>query len=183
MKTLIICVLMMALAVSCSSVKVSHDFDKTADFASYKTYAYTKEALALPVNELNRTRLLAAIDTEMGLKGFTKSETPNVLIDLKLVSKEIQTATANTSGGYGGYGYGAGYRYGWGGGFSTTTINYDSYQEGTLFIDMIDAVKSQLVWQGRGIKTIEPEASAEKREKNINSAVKLIFMNYPPKKK
>ena len=37
---------------------------------------------------------------------------------------------------------------GWGGGFSTTTINYDTYVDGTLFIDMIDTKKNQLVWQG-----------------------------------
>ena len=57
----------------------------------------------------------------LGQKGFTKSENPDVLIDLKLTAQTKQTATANTSGGYG-----YGYRYGWGGGFSTTTINYDS---------------------------------------------------------
>jgi len=46
---------------------------------------------------------------------------------------------------------------------------------------MIDAKKSQLVWQGRGTKTIEPDASEKKREQNINYAVKQIFMKYPPK--
>ena len=55
-------------------------------------------------------------------------------------------------------------RYGYGGGFSTTTINYDTYVDGTLFIDMIDASKKQLVWQGRGTKTIEPDANQARRE-------------------
>ena len=86
------------------------------------------------VSELNRNRLISAEESELGLKGFTKSETPAVFIDMNLVSKTKQTATTNTSGGY----YGAGYRYGMGGGFSTTSINYDSYEEGTLFVDMID---------------------------------------------
>ncbi len=58
-----------------------------------------------------------------------------------------------------------------GGGFSTTTINYDTYVDGTLFIDMIDASKKQLVWQGRGTKTIDQDASPQKREENINYAV------------
>jgi hypothetical protein len=171
------------VAASCSSIKVSSDFDKSAGFGSYKTYAFTNEAKTLAgVNDLNRNRLLSAIETELAAKGFSKAESnPDVLIDIQLKGEQKQTATANTSGGYGGYGYGYGYRYGMGGGMSTTTINYDTYVDGTLFVDMIDARKNQLVWQGRGTKTIDPDASQKKREDNINYAVKMIFAKYPPK--
>jgi hypothetical protein len=181
MKKLFYLLFILIIAASCSSVKISSDFDKTAGFSTYKTYAYTQEAMNLGVNDLNKNRLLNAIDAELAAKGFTKKETnPDVLIDLQIKAQEKQTATATTSG-YPGYGYGYGYRYGWSGGFSTTSINYDTYTEGTLFIDMIDAAKNQLVWQGRGTKTIEPDASQDRREKNINYAVKQIFMKYPPK--
>jgi hypothetical protein len=181
MKKLIFLSIVILTAVSCSTIKVTSDFDKTAPFASYKTFAFTNEALGLQINDLNRNRLLTAIETELAAKGFTKSETnPDVWIDMQLRGEEIQTATATTTGGYPGYGYGYGYRYGWSGGFSTTTIDYDTYVEGTLFIDMIDAKKKQLVWQGRGTKTLEPDASQQKREENINYAVKQIFMKYPP---
>ena len=167
----------MITVASCSSVKISSDFDRTAGFSTYKTYSYTEEALAIAVNDLNRNRLFNAIDAELAAKGFTKSASnPDVLIDIKLKGEQKQTATATSTGGYG-----YGYRYGWGGGFSTTTINYDTYVDGTLFIDMIDTKKNQLVWQGRGTKTIEPDASEKKREQNINYAVKQIFMKYPPK--
>ena len=86
---------------------------------------------------------------------------------------------------YGGsyYGYGMGYPYGWGSGFTTTRINYNTYTDGTLFIDMIDAKTKRLVWQGRGTKTLEPKASNEKREQNLAYALKQIFMYYPPAKK
>jgi hypothetical protein len=50
-----------------------------------------------------------------------------------------------------------------------------------MFIDMIDASKKQLVWEGRGTKTLEPDASQKRKEENINYAVKQIFMKYPPK--
>jgi hypothetical protein len=46
---------------------------------------------------------------------------------------------------------------------------------------MIDAQKKQLVWQGRGTKTLDPDADQAKREKNINYAVEQIFLKYPPK--
>ncbi|MFO7670137.1 MAG: DUF4136 domain-containing protein [Bacteroidales bacterium] len=178
MKKLPLLALATLLLASCATIKVTSDYDKTAPFESYKTYAFTQEALNLGVDELNRSRLISAVENELSLKGFTKSETPDVLIDMNLVAETKQTATANTTG-RGGY-YGAGYRYGYGGGFSTTTIEYDSYTEGTLFVDMIDASKKQLVWQGRGIDTIEPNVSGEKREERINYAIKQIFSKYPP---
>jgi hypothetical protein len=168
----------MIIAASCSSVKVSSDFDKTAGFASYKTYNFTNEAKALPgINDLNKNRILTAVETELAAKGFTKNENnPDVLIDVQLKGEQKQTATATNSGGR----YGYGYRYGYGGGFSTTTINYETYVDGTLFVDMIDVSKNQLVWQGRGTKTVDPDASQKKKEDNINYAVKQIFTKYPP---
>jgi hypothetical protein len=179
MKKLLLPVLIMILAASCSTIKVSSDYDKEAGFAAYKTYAFTEEALNIQLDDLNKNRLINAITSELSAKGFTKAESnPDVLIDIKIKAEQKQTATATSSGGYGGYG--GGYRYGWGGGFSTTQINYDTYTDGTLFIDMIDAAKKQLVWQGRGTKTIDPDANSSKREQNINYAVKQIFMKYPP---
>jgi hypothetical protein len=43
---------------------------------------------------------------------------------------------------------------------------------------MIDAAKKQIVWQGRGVGTIDPDASAEKKEKNINHTIQQIFKTY-----
>ena len=180
MKQLILPILALALLSSCTSLKVTQDYDKTAPFSTYKTYQFTQEVASLPVSDINKSRLTTAVETEMAAKGFTKSDKPDVLIDIKVKTKEIQTATANTSG-TGGY-YGRGYRYGWGGGFSTTTINYDSYTEGTVFFDMIDVAKNQLVWQGRAVGTFEPDLSAEKREANIKNGTHQVFMQYPPKK-
>jgi hypothetical protein len=180
MKKIAFLFIVLIVAVSCSSVKVSSDFDKSASFASYKTYSFTDEALTIPLDDLNKNRLIDAITSELTAKGFTKQDAnPDVLININIKGEKKQTATATSTG----YGYGAGYRYGgWGGyGGGTTYVSYDSYTDGTLFIDMIDASKKQLVWQGRGTKTIDPDASQEKREKNIAYAVKQIFMSYPPK--
>jgi hypothetical protein len=177
MKKLLFPIFILLIAASCATIKVSSDFDKAANFSAYKTYAFTPDALNLNIEELNRKRLITAIENELSLKGFTKAEKPDVLIDIKVTGEKKETATATNMGGYG-----YGYRYGWGGG-GTTTINYDSYVEGTVFVNMIEASKSEVVWQGRGVGTVDPEASAEKREKNINYAIKQIFTKYPPKTK
>lgn len=166
---------------ACSSIKISYDYDKQADFTKYKTYAYTEDTQKLGINELIRNRILNSIDTEMAAKGFTKSDNPDVVLDLFVKAERKTEATATTTGP-GAYGYGGPWRYGYGGGFSTTQINYNDYIEGTLFINMVDKSIDKLVWQGRGTKTLDEDASPEKRETNINYAVKQIFMKYPPKK-
>ncbi len=171
---------LLLLSGACSSLKVTYDYDKQIDFSQYKTYAYSEDSQKLPVGDLNRSRIINAVDTEMAAKGFTKSDNPDVLIDMHVKAEQKTEATATTTGpGYGGY-YG---RFGYAGGFSTTQINYNDYIEGTLFINMVDAAKEHIVWQGRATKTIDEDASTEKREQNINYAVKQIFMKYPPVKK
>ena len=174
--------LLIVLALSgtaCSSLKVTYDYDNQAEFAKYKTYALSEDSQKMPVNDLNRNRLLAAVEKEMAAKGFSKSDNPDVLVDMHIRTEQKTEATAVTSGlGY----YGGPWRYGYGGGFSTTSINYNEYIEGTLFVNLVDVAKQQIVWQGRATKTLDENASAEKREKNINYAVQQIFMRYPPKK-
>jgi len=166
MKKLILPFLILVLASACATIKVSSDFDKAASFSGYKTYAFTTEALNLNIEELNRKRIITATENELAAKGFTKSDNPDVLVDLKITGEKKH-----------------GYRWGGGYGGGTTYVNYDSYVEGTMFIEMIDAAKKEIVWQGRGVGTIDPNASAKKREENINYAVKQIFTQYPPKAK
>ena len=55
--------------------------------------------------------------------------------------------------------------------------------EGTLIIDIADAKKKNLVFRGMGVKEVDVQAKAEKRDKNIAEAVKKILKNYPPKPK
>jgi hypothetical protein len=180
MKHVLFIVMVLTMA-SCSSVKVAYDYDKQADFTKYKTYAFTEDVAKMPVDDLNRGRIISAVEAELAAKGFTKSENPDALIDIFITAKKRTEAVANTTGPgmYGGGYYG---RYGYGGGFSTTTVSYNDYLDGTMVINMVDKSTEKIVWQGRGTKTLDEDASASKREQNINYAVKQIFTNYPPKK-
>ncbi|HEX5171074.1 MAG TPA: DUF4136 domain-containing protein, partial [Cyclobacteriaceae bacterium] len=132
-KYLFISFLMVASA--CSTLKVTYDYDKQADFAKYKTYAFSEDSKNLGINQLNRDRILSAIETQMAAKGFTKSDNPDVLVDVHVRAEQKMDATATTTPTYG---YGGPWRYGYGGGFSTTQINYNEYVEGTLFVNLVD---------------------------------------------
>lgn len=86
------------LFAACSSLKVTYDYDSQTDFTKFKTYAYSEDALKLPVGDLNRDRVFAAIDRELAAKGFSKSDNPDVLIDLHVRAEQKTEAVANTTG-------------------------------------------------------------------------------------
>jgi hypothetical protein len=63
---------------------------------------------------------------------------------------------------------------------STTSVTYDTYTEGTMLITLVDTETKNILWQGAGTKPIDENASAEKREQNINYVVSQILAKYPP---
>ena len=160
--------------------KTSYDYEKTANFAGFKTYAHKQ---GTPVGQsLIDDRIVAAIEAQLAAKGLTKAAAdPDVFVVYHMAfDKEKDISTY--SSGYGGYG---GYGWGWGGGWAggTTTTQVRDILMGTMVIDMADARKGQLVWRGMGVKEVNTQADPEKRDKSINKAVEKIFKNYPPKVK
>lgn len=160
------------VATSCSSVKVASDFDKNVDFSRYKTFAFYKTGIdKAEINDLDKRRILRAIETEMLNKGFTKSETPDVLVSIFTKSREKVNIYNN---GWGPYGYGWGWSPWYWNNYSTVSTS----TEGVLYIDLIDATKKELVWQGVGTGYLTE--NMEKKEERIKEFVTSIFEKYPP---
>ncbi|MBK7650892.1 MAG: DUF4136 domain-containing protein [Flammeovirgaceae bacterium] len=63
MKNLLILFVLLSMA-ACSSIQVSYDYDKSADFTKYKTYDYTEETKSLggSSGQLIKQRLLSSVD-------------------------------------------------------------------------------------------------------------------------
>jgi hypothetical protein len=161
--------------------KVSYDFDKTASFASFKTYTH-KDGTKVG-QPLIDDRIVAAIDAELAAKGLTKSDSnPDLVVVYHVAFDKEQDITSFSSGYAGGYGP-YGYRYGGGWGSTTTSTQVRNILVGTLVIDMADAKQGQVAWRGMGVKEVDTQAKPEKRDKSITNAVKKIFKNYPPKQK
>jgi len=175
MKSLCVAALVLLLPALAAAQKTSFDFDKTADFSKYKTYALkdgTKVGQPLIDN-----RITAAIQEQLAAKGLTKNDaSPDIVVVYHVAFDKQQDITAYSSG-YGGYGYR------WGGGWGTTDVRVNEILVGTLVIDVADASKKEVVWRGMGVKEVDTQAKAEKRDKNITSAVTKILQNFPPKKK
>ena len=170
-------VLLVFLLGACASVKVSSDYDKNVDFNQFKTYAFYKNGIdKVEISDLDKKRILRSIDEAMTAKGFTKSETPDLLVNIFTKSRE-QISVNQFNAGWG-YGWGWGWNpYMWGG--NTTTVS--SSTEGTLYIDLIDAKKKEMIWQGQGIGTLTQ--NVDKKDEVIKNFVAKILEQYPPQKK
>jgi hypothetical protein len=170
------CLLLLLPAVA-SAQKTTYDYDKTAQFAQYKTYAM-KEGTSTGQPLIDK-RITAAIESELAARGFVRDETsPDVYVLFHMAFDEQKDISSFSSGPmYGGYGWG------WGGGWGSTTtdVRVREILVGTLAIDMIDAGRKEVVWRGLGTKEVDTNAKPEKRDSNITKAVAKIMKNYPPK--
>lgn len=161
---------------SCSSVRVATDYDTKADFNQYKTFAFYKTGIdKAPISDLDKKRIMRAIEAELVAKGMTKSADPDVLVSI--FTKNRERVDVNDSNFAWGMGYGWGWNpWMWGG---AARLNVSQYTEGTLFLDIIDAKKKELVWQGIGTGALRMR-NAEKKEARIREFVREILEKYPP---
>lgn len=171
------------LLTSCSSVDVVTDYDRNATFTNYKTYAFYKTGIdRAQISDLDKRRILSAIEDEMARKGFVKSESPDLLVSIFTTEKERVDVYNNVGWGWGpgwgwgGYGYGWG-GYGWGPGWGPSV---STSTEGALYIDLIDTRQKELIWQGRGQGTLGNMSDIEKKEARIREFVSKIMEAYPP---
>jgi hypothetical protein len=174
-----IAVLAAALPATALAQKTTYDYDKTAPFAQYKTYAW--KAGTPTKQELVDKRIVAAIEAQLAARGFVKNDTaPDVFVLYHVAFDEQKDISSFSSGPmYGPYGYG------WGGGWGSTTtdVRVREILIGTLAVDIVDASKKSMAWRGLGSKEIDTNAKPDKRDNNINKAVEKIFKNYPPKER
>jgi hypothetical protein len=162
--------------VSCSSVRVNSDYDKNVNFSQYKTYAFHKSGVdKVEISDLDKKRILRAIDAQLTTKGFTKSETPDLLVNI--FTKERERVDVNQYNAGWGYGWGYGWNpYFWGGRTFVTTST-----EGTLYIDLIDAKNKELIWEGMGTGYLTQDTN--KKDERINEFVSKIIAEFPPQAK
>ena len=168
--------LCIGILTSCSSVKVVSDYDTKVDFSTYKTFAFYKKGIdKASVSDLDKKRIMRAIENELNKKGLVKSTNPDILVSIFTKSREKVNVTDNNFG----YGFGWGYNPWF---FGSTNLNINQYTEGTLFIDFIDKNKNELVWQGIGSGAMKM-TNIDKKEERINEFVNKIILAYPPNQK
>lgn len=172
--------ILLVLITSCSSVSVLSDYDQKADFKGYTSYAFYKTGIdKAQISDLDKKRILRAVESEMSSRGFVKSENPDLLVSIFTKEQERVDVYNNNYGWGGAWGWGynpwaRGPGFGWGGNSVSTST------QGSLYIDLIDNKTNELVWQGKGVGTLSNSNNVAKKEQRIKEFVSQILEQYPP---
>jgi hypothetical protein len=63
------------------------------------------------------------------------------------------------------------------GGFGDATTTTETYQVGTLVVDLFDAKTKTLIWRGSSSDTLSN--NADKNTKNLDKGVQKMFAHFP----
>jgi len=180
MKKITTLFLFISILFSCDSIRVSSDFNENIDFSNLKTYAFSKQGVdKVKINDIDKKRILKAIDVELYNKGFRKSSiNPDFIINFfTKTNQKVNYYPSNNYYGsmvqspYAGVGHYTGSWY----------LNSYNYNEGVLFIDVVESKKNELVWQGIGKGYIYTN-NADKKSEKIREMVGKILLQFPPSK-
>src|SRR6201988_4945473 len=153
-----------------SAGQVKTDYDRSANFAQYKTYSWEQVKTKDP---LDVDRIKSAVNAALAAKGWTQVDSGG---DISVMAMEI-THNQQTLNTY--YdGFGGGWRWRGFGGLGEATTTTETYKVGTLIVDLFDAKTKELVWRGSSSDTLSNNSS--KNIQNMNKDVEKMFKNFPP---
>jgi hypothetical protein len=161
--------LMMVIANVTFAQKVTVDYDKNADFSKYKTFMWIKEPKT--TDPLMRQRIIDEVNSALTAKGL-QLVTSNADLGVAAHEATRQERTLNTFYN----GFGGGWR--WGGGFGSATTTVDTYEVGTVIIDLFDNKTKQVVWRATATKTLSD--NPQKNAANLTKAIDKMFKKFPP---
>jgi hypothetical protein len=166
MKTVML--LSLLLAGLAHAQKVDIEFDESADFSRYKTFALQEGQLNAKAPALNSELTRKKIDNQIRKrlleKGLTEvSARPDLNVRFTLGSARRTEVEA----------YPAGWR-----GLGTRRVRV-AYTEGTLVINLRDTSKRELVWRAIAV---EDKSDPSKISEHLDDMVKKAIDKYPPKK-
>jgi Domain of unknown function (DUF4136) len=164
--------IMFLFATQSPAQQVKTDYDRSANFAQYKTYSWehVKTQDALDVG-----RIKNAVNAALAAKGWTQVDSGG---DVSIVAMEITRNQQTLNTFYDGFGGGWGWRRFGGGGFGEATTTTETYKVGTVVVDLFDTKTKQLIWRGASSDTLSN--NSDKNIKNLDKGVEKMFKKFPP---
>ena len=168
----------LVLAGCASGPSIYANADPAANFSGYQTYNFMnplgtdRPGYSSTLSQYLRT----AASRELEARGFRKSDSPDLLVNFNVKTKEkVQTTTSPTAPMYGGY---YGYRYGYYGTWGGYDTQVTQYTEGTLTVDVVDAGRKQLAWEGTAVGRIR-ETARQNPQAAVDEVMTQIFAKFP----
>jgi hypothetical protein len=172
-KTFVTTLMLAVLTTIAIAQQVTYDFDRAADFSTFKRYAWVRGTVLS--DQLNHDRVVSAINAQLASRGLVQvqpADSPDVLVAYH-ASFDHNLQITGFSSGWGGYRFPAS---------RTGSARAEEIVVGSLVVDVVNARTKTIVWRGSATRDIDVNASPEKRDKNINKAAEKLFKNFPPKK-
>ena len=158
---------------SCATPKIMYDYEVTAKFSAYKTFDFYPE-IQLYMNQLDSSRVIQQVENAMLLKGFVKSSSPDIYVNV--VSEQFETPANSSIGigiGTGGRNVGVGVSGG-------IPIRSNSLTQ--LFkVDLIEVTNDILIWQATYEGKFNQRLTSEAKNEYFKTTFEKIFSGYPPK--
>jgi Domain of unknown function (DUF4136) len=173
------------LAAGCSTTRTPNtriDYDRKVDFSVYRTYGFPKETGTDRggYSTLVTSYFKSAMSAAMEARGYKYAEeNPDLLVNFFMNTRErTETrASPNASLGYGYYGYRYGLYNAWPMYDEDRTV---TYKVGTINVDIVDAGKKQLIWEGVSEGRVSDEAMNNPKV-TVNAVVTELMRQYPGK--
>jgi hypothetical protein len=163
---------MFLFAAKSPAQQVKTDYDRSANFAQYKTYSWEKVKTK---DALDVDRIKSAVNAAFAAKGWNQVDSGG---DVSIIAVEMTQNEQTLNTFYDGFGGGWGWRRFGGGGFGEATTTTDTYKVGTVVIDLFDTTTKQLIWRGSASDTLSN--NSDKNIKNLAKGVDKMFKHFPP---
>jgi hypothetical protein len=179
------------MAAACaSSPKIGYDFDRSANFSGYHTYAWLsgeqeKTGDRRADSSAVDMRIRIAVGTQLRLKGYEARSDGRpdfyVAYHIGLKDSAPTVSTPYYSDGMAGHAFAhaADTRH-----TATPTsaaTEAPSSLTGSLLIDIIDAASKKLVWRGTAAGEVDPGLTSQQRDERTKIVVRKLLSHFPPK--
>ena len=164
-----------------TSIKTHTDYDRSASFSDYRTYAWisdrpliTAPKMATATSPFLEGRIQRAIQGELGTNGYrlvVDSDDADFVVSFSVGARRELSVES----------YPVAYRSGWRWGttYIGDSVSVDGSTEGMLAIDFFDQQTKSPIWHGVARKNLT--VADEKLQSSIvQDAVKEILNNFPP---
>lgn len=174
------------LLVACSGNQPVIDYDSSANFASYRTYAFISEHPLMRSegsaggSPLLEGRLMRVTDVALEAQGFRKldnAEEADFAVGFTVGSRDkikVNSYPEPYRRSYGAWGWGGPYYAG------ASNVDVQQYTEGRLAIDMYDVQEHKPIWHGVTEKRVT-DSMRRNPDETITEIVNDILAGFPPK--
>src|SRR5262249_52247072 len=160
-KTSVLGILLLTASIALAQ-EIKTDYNHTANFARYRTFTWVKEPQTQ--NPLMKQRIIDAVNAQLEAKGLRLTSGNADLA----ISPNVATQERHTLQSFYDDFPGWGWHRMWGPAPGQVMTTVETYQVGTLVVDLFDTHSKEVVWWGSAMGTVsdKPEKNVKKLEKS-----------------